>query len=249
MPTTPRGLSARKYLRIDWQYPVYSEPEPELREGQTVARQARRALSREQAFAYIAGEDPRPLLVLRECLVCNGTDDALLKTGADNEKTFLLSRWYHCVKLPPDVMEENHPFHELFVQEETEHLFVASADGSNHRALESQTSRVELWESMSTLLGLEYQKRPKTSLKRIAMLLDKLDVVDRRAIDLERKRDELLEKEGPRGKKARKAQEQVAKIQAERDKVEKEIAKESGLELKRKQVPAKASTDEASAGL
>ncbi|MHC4894906.1 MAG: hypothetical protein ACYTFV_16500 [Planctomycetota bacterium] len=31
------------------------------------------ALSRSDALEYIAGEDPRPLLVLRECVTCNGT--------------------------------------------------------------------------------------------------------------------------------------------------------------------------------
>ena len=84
---------------------MYVPPEePEAKHS--TAKKKRKALSREDAFKVIAGNDPRPLLVLRECKVCNGTDDALLKGGIDNERTFLLSRWFHCVKLPVDVLEE-----------------------------------------------------------------------------------------------------------------------------------------------
>ena len=80
----------------------------------TVARPLRHALSSETVFRTLAGTDPRPLLVLRECAFCNGTDDALLSKGADNERTFLLSTWFHCVKLPVDVLKPDHPYYELF---------------------------------------------------------------------------------------------------------------------------------------
>jgi hypothetical protein len=76
-----------------WDYPVY-EPPKQDKEGRTVAKVARQALPADKALAFIAGDDPRPLLVMRECKVCNGTDDALLSRGnIDNEKTILLSRW------------------------------------------------------------------------------------------------------------------------------------------------------------
>lgn len=159
-------------------------------------------MTREEAVAYIAGDDPRPLLVLRECKVCNGTDEALLKGGIDNEKTFLLSAWFHCVKVPVDVMEKNHPFHNLFVQEKSpEHLFVCSIDGTNHDPLESQTSRTELWDSMLSLLEKEYKTKPKKPLKTIAKLLDKLDEADNRVQVLSIKRDDILENDGPSSKK------------------------------------------------
>ena len=115
-PVTYRGASAKSLLRIEWDYPVYKQPEEEKTDG-SAAKRIRQALSREDALACIVGDDLRPLLVLRECKVCNGTDDALLKGGIDNEKTFLLSAWFHCVKLPADVLEKDHPFHSLFTQE------------------------------------------------------------------------------------------------------------------------------------
>ena len=80
---------------------------PGLRaEARTIGEHSRsvetkRTLPPEEAYAMLAGEDHRPLLVLRECMTCNGTDDALMTRKADNERTMLLSRWFHCVKLPP----------------------------------------------------------------------------------------------------------------------------------------------------
>ena len=218
---------------MDWEYPVYTLPEEEPVEG-TFVKRKRQALSREAALAIIAGDDPRPLLVLRECKVCNGTDDALLKRGVDNEKTFLLARWFHCVKLPADVLEENHPFHSLFTQEQPEHLFVCSADGTNHDPLESQTSRKELWSSLRNLLGLEYKSKPDSSLKKIAKILNRMDVVDQRLNDLRAKRDDMLEKDGPNARKLPKLEKQMAKVKAESADLHKEVIEATRMELKRK---------------
>ena len=75
-----RGPSAQTILTLDWDYAVYEAPTKDA-DGRTVAQRKKEALSVEAALAYLAGDDPRPLLVLRECKVCNGTDDALLSTG------------------------------------------------------------------------------------------------------------------------------------------------------------------------
>ncbi len=185
---------------------------------------------------YLAGDDPRPLLVLRECKVCNGTDDALLK-GDGNETTFLLARWFHCVKLPVDVMEENHPFHNMFVEKTTEHLFICSPDGSNHDPLESQTSRTELWDSMRDMLGLEYKQKASASLKTIAKVLDKLDVVDSRLNHLRAAQEEILVEDGPDSRKLPKLAKKIAKEELEQKKLHDQIAKASALELKRQAAP------------
>ncbi|MEM6672197.1 MAG: hypothetical protein AAF726_05100 [Planctomycetota bacterium] len=217
---------------MDWDYPVY-KPEEEDEDGRSKARKVRRALSRADALAFIAGNDPRPLLVLRECKVCNGTDKALLKGGVDNEKTFLLARWFHCVKLPVDVMEEDHPFHNLFTLEHPEHLFVSTVDGSEHDPLESETSRVELWDSMKDLVELEYKGKPESSLKKIARLLDKMDTADAQLIEAREARDAVLEKDGPKSRKLPKLEKKVAKYEAECAKLLDEVAKASALELRR----------------
>ncbi|MEM7305980.1 MAG: hypothetical protein AAF682_04885 [Planctomycetota bacterium] len=237
-PTTIRGPTAKSVLRLDWDYPVYTAPAQKT--DRSSAKAARQALSREKAFAFIAGDDPRPLLVLRECKVCNGTDDALLKGGIENEKTFLLSTWFHCVKVPVDVMEEDHPFHNLFTQDKTEHLFVASADGSNHDPLESQTSRTELWKSMLSLLGEEYKKKPDASLKKMAKLLDKMDAADSKWNDLAARRDDIREEDGPKSRKLPKIEKELTKLEGERQELRADLAKASALELKKRREAAAA---------
>lgn len=235
--TTFRGPTAKGLLEIDWDYPVYTPPAEEA-DGKSSARRKRTALDRGEALAFIAGDDPRPLLVLRECKVCNGTDEALLKGGSENEKTYLLATWYHCVKLPADVLEEDHPFHALFLQEQPEHLFVSSVDGSNHDPLESQTSRKELWKSMRGLIAKEYTKKPDSALKQVAKLLDKLDAVDARWNDLLARRDAILEDDGPKSRKLPKIEKQLKEIQEERKELRLEVQEASKLELKKREAEA-----------
>ena len=245
-PTTPRGPTARELLKIEWDYPVYA-PTKKKADGST-AKVARRALSREEAIRYIAGEDPRPLLVLRECKVCNGTDEALLKGGSDNERTFLLSAWFHCVKLPVDVMEEDHPFHNLFTQKQPEHLFVCSVDGENHDPLESQTSRRELWDSLRKELGRAYKKKTDSSLKRIAKLLDEMDVTDSRMNELIARQDDILEEEGPKSSKLKKLTKKIKKAKDEREKLRSEVSKAYKIELKQRKQKEEAPAAPAGAG-
>ena len=229
---------------MEWDYPVYTPPKEEA-DGRTVAKKKRQALPREEAFKVIAGDDPRPLLILRECKVCNGTDEALLKTGSDNEKTFLLSRWFHCVKLPVDVLEEDHPFHNVFQQKDSpEHLFVASIDGSNQDPLESDTSRTELWESMRDLLAKEYKSKPDRPLKSITKLLDKMDSIDERLRELITRQDELLEEEGPNSKKLPKLAKKIAKAEKERDELNEDVVKAYKIELRRQREAAKAKKED-----
>ncbi len=192
----------------------------------------RHALSEVEAFHYIAGNDPRPLLVLRECPVCNGTDDALLSKDADNERTFLLSGWFHCVKLPVDVLEPSHPFYELFGHDDPEHLFVCMPDGSGKNKLESQSSRTELWDAMGQVLSSSYKKDPQPVVKLVAKSLDRLDVIDERLLDLRAKRNELFETDGAHSAKVGKLDAEIAQLTGEIGALKEEIAKASKLELK-----------------
>lgn len=198
----------------------------------------RRALSTETVFQTLAGNDPRPLLVLRECEACNGTDDALLSKGASNERTFLMSTWFHCVKIPVDVLQQNHPYYELFGHDDPEHLFVALPDGSMKLKLESQTSRTELWDAMSLVLSEAYKTDPQPVLKLVAKSLDRLDVFDEKLLDLRMKRNELLETDGAGSPKLQKIDLQIADVEREMAATKAQIAESSKLELKHPQVPA-----------
>jgi hypothetical protein len=180
-------------LKLDWKYPVYAATEAPRTEG-TAVKERRSALSREDALKYIAGTDPRPLLVVRECSVCNKTDDALLTPGVDNEKTLIYTRWFHCVKLPVDVTQPDHPFNALFPNDESEHLFVSAVDGSSKVPLESDTSRTQLWSSMDRVLSAVYVDSPGEALKSVVRHIDRIDALHQKIANLKEKRSELIEK-------------------------------------------------------
>lgn len=199
-----------------WEYPVYTPPKDD-NGGPTVAAKRRAALSAEEALAYLAGKDPRPLLVVRECVNCNGTDDALLSRGnEDNERTFLLSRWFHCVKLPVDVLQADHPFHNLFPGEDPEHMFMSAADGTARIAMESERSRVELWGSMMQVLKATYAKDPEDGVRKMERVIDEFDAIDRRITALEQKIDDVVESDGLDSKKLKKLQADLAAAKTER---------------------------------
>jgi len=187
--------------------------------------------------------------VLRECKTCNGTDDALLSRGkVDNERTFLLSRWFHCVKLPVDVLEKDHPFHNLFDEKDPEHMFLGTADGSVRRALESERSRVELWDAMTAVLRGSYQKEPESTVKKMQKLIDEFDRADVQLLSLEQRIDTLLESEGPDSKKLKKAKEELESARKQREEVFRSLDQATAeLKLRKPQPKSEANASEASA--
>jgi hypothetical protein len=212
-----RSEGARQLMDLRWDYPVYKPKAAPAAEHGTDVEQARAALPREEALRILSGDDPRPLLVLRECEVCNKTDDALLSRNENNERTLILARWFHCVKLPVDVVKPDHPFNALFPTNDAEHLFVASRDGSAKQPLESDTSRVELWTAMERTLATSYDMDPGKTVKQVLMGLDRVDQLERKARDLEQRKGELMET--PRVDPAK-----VRKVQTELETVQKDAA-------------------------
>jgi hypothetical protein len=211
-------------MKLTWDYPVYAATEGP-RSDKTEVKALRSALPREEALKYIAGNDPRPLLVVRECNECNKTDDALLTPGTDNEKTLIYSRWFHCVKLPVDVSKEDHPFHSLFPLADAEHLFVSLPDGSFRAALESDTSRTELHNSMNRVLSEAYASSPTDALKGIQTHMDRIDAQHQKIAELEIKVGELMERPSVDKAKVKAVQDDIAEskglIEAERAAIEK----------------------------
>jgi len=218
-------------LQIQWDFVVYT-PDVQRSDGTSV-KAAREALPADTAFRWIAGTDPRPLLVLRECPVCNKTDSALLRPGSDNERTIVLSRWFHCVKLPVDVIQPDQPFHALFPTNDAEHLFVCSVDGSSRIPLESDTSRPELWSAMSKVLAASYAKDPTSAAKEILHAHDKLDALDFHVRDLEKSRDDQIESAGHLDKdKVKKLEKELEATKKDLDDEKKSIDRLAKIELK-----------------
>ncbi len=122
----------------------------------------------------------------------------------------------------------------MFVEDSLEHLFICSPDGENHDALQSETSRAELWTSMREMIATEYKGNSRTPLKAIAKLLDKMDVADARVDQLKLTQEEILVKDGPDSRKLPKLAKKLAKAELAQKKLHDEFAKASVLELKRK---------------
>lgn len=146
---------------------------------------------------------------MRECLTCTGTDDALMTRQADNEKTMLLARWFHCVKLPPSVTEPDHPFHALFGDDEEAHLFVSDTDGSLRQNLDGAQSRTELWSDMDKVLSATYIKKYSSALKSVQKLLNEFDGLDVRIAELNAKLTKRIEKDGPDFEQGQEAEEEA----------------------------------------
>jgi len=225
-----------------WDYPVYRE---QAQKSDATTVKMRKSLPFDEAMKHVAGNDPRPLLVLRECKTCNKTDNALLKAGAsDNEKTVLYSRWFHCVKLPMDVIQEDHPFNALFKNNDAPHFFVTTLDGADMFPLEVATSRSELWSSMTKVLGKAYKKDPTSCYKDVANELDRLDVLDARVNDLEGQKAHMLESAGKLDKsKLKRVEADLAIVKKEIADITKAIQKLTAADLKpapKAEVPVKA---------
>ena len=128
-----------------------------------------------------------------------------------------LSRWFHCVKLPVDVVQSSHPFHTLFPSDDAEHLFVTTHDGSTKIPLESSTSRAELCAAMSQVLAASYVKDPTAIFKDMHTLGDQFDVLDERMRDLKAKKSELMESRVPDKAKIAKVDGEMASVQKDID--------------------------------
>ncbi|MEC7583399.1 MAG: hypothetical protein VYE77_03715 [Planctomycetota bacterium] len=207
------GATSKRLLEIDWEYPVYAPAEAPT-EGLTAARPARRALSFDEAMSEITGEDTRPVLVLRECLSCRGTDLALLSREFANERTMLLTDWFHCVKLPATVSAKDHPFHALFPDHS--HLFLAQADGKEMLRFDGRQSQRSLWKAMNKVLKANYKSSPERNVKALLKLLTQFDVVDAKQERLLRELDKELETKGPRTARFRKLKRELDALTEDR---------------------------------
>ncbi|MFK7739245.1 MAG: hypothetical protein AB8H80_02890 [Planctomycetota bacterium] len=224
-------------LKIEWNYPVYKPTTPARKSGdRTVAKEAERALPIEQAYALVAEGDRRPLLILRECELCKGTDHAVLSRTLDNEQTVLLTHWFRCVKLPPNILKETHPFYNLFKKGEKEkkvpHLFFADPSGANKAALPGDQSQSQLWKVMFGYLNRCYDENAKSAIKGLRKILTSYDKLDAEEQLVRARIDKEIEKNGPKSKKLKKFDKQLDKLEAQREKLRKREQELRDLALK-----------------
>jgi len=211
-------------LKVEWSYPVWKPaPTSDVPSGNTVSVQREHALPLEEAYRWIAGDDRRPLLILRECERCRGTDHALLSRTLDNEQTVLLTHWFHCIKLPTNVLDSEHPFANLFARskdgERLPHLFFCDPDGGNKTALPGDQSQSDTWEVMFSFLERCYDGDAKKAVKEMRALLSQFDRIDGREGEIKARIDREIEKRGPDSERLRKYEADLKKLDDERKKL------------------------------
>ncbi len=234
-----RGATSKQRLKVDWLHPV----PPERSEKGTSAAGP---MPLQDALKILwEGDDGRPLLVLRECTECEGTDSALLSKSLKNDKTMLLTKWFRTVRLPAHITKYAHPFHMVFrgyrsFDKGWPHFFLLADKGSQPVVFDGAQTQSKLWKGMYNVLEQRYAKNPKRATKAWLRLLDRYDALDARRTQL---REELLAvraEAGPKSSKAKKLTKQLAEIEEQRAKVAKEEQKVRDLGLLRRTAKADA---------
>jgi len=212
-----RRNTSKDRLEIEWNLPVYApDLDKKVDEGRTSSGYIDVALPRNEAFLHIRGKDHRPLLIVRECGLCKGSDDALMDRRIDNEKTILFTKWFHCVKLPNHVLKANHPFRQLFTQKHPPHLFLASWDGSTVIPMTGLQSQGVLWKNMEKMLKAHYKKDSKRAVKEVIKLLSHYDYLDASKAELEDRYEEELVKRGPKSPKLKQLKKKMDSLEKKR---------------------------------
>lgn len=215
-----RGSTSREILALEWDHPVADQfKDGQNNSGTTSAAKVRAALPVADAFELIAKDDPRPLLVLRECVRCKGTEHALFTRRLNNEKTMLLLQWFHCVKLPPGVLDPKNPFHQLFVRKGSKHsphLFIARPDGSMIQDFDGSQTQSKLQKALTAMIGETYKKNPKKALKAMLRYMSQFDMLDLREKELVTMMDKAREEHGPKSSKTKKVQRELEKVRKQK---------------------------------
>ncbi len=247
-----RGKTSKERLQIQWVYPVWKPAGATTPQaGGTAAVELERALPAAEAYRLATDGDRRPLLVLRECDLCKGTDHALLSRTLDNEQTVLLTQWFRCIKLPTHVTDGKHPFFALFEKGQdgaaVPHLFFCDPDGGNRTPLPGDQSQGQLWATMYDFLERCYQGDAKKAIKELRSLLNKYDQLDKQEEDIRARMDREIEKKGAESDKLPKFEAELQKLQKERQELVEREQKLRALAL-RQLAEAPAAGDGADAG-
>ncbi len=232
-----RGVTSKERLKVDWLHPV-----PPKRSGEGTGAAGPMPLNDALKILW-EGDDGRPLLVLRECTECEGTDAALLSKSLKNDRTMLLTKWFRTVRLPAHITKYAHPFHMVFrgyrsFDKGWPHFFLLADKDSAPVVFDGAQTQTKLWQGMYDVLEQRYAKNPKRAAKAWLRLLDRYDALDARRTQL---REELLAaraEAGPNSSKAKKLNKKLAEIEEQRAKVAAQEEKVRDLGLLRRTAEA-----------
>lgn len=201
MPSWRRLKTAKSRLEAKWRDRLPTEE---------------KVLTVEEAIRALRKDDPRPLLILRECDGCKNQEGDLLKRTLEDERFLLAMPWFHCVRLDKEAHLPEHPYNQLFQGSIPPHVVVASCDGERIVNV-SRAGQKEIWQAMQKVLRVSYKKSASTAMRGLTKILETYDALDEREAEL---LDQLKVKE-ERGKtqRADKIREELIDLAADRQKV------------------------------
>ena len=164
MSSWARGKTSTSRLNADWQAPILS---------------AEKKLELQEALKELRGEDPRPLLLLRDCDGCKNKEGDLLKRTLLDERLLLATGWFHCVRFSHDVVNPEHPFSVIFEHERHPHIAMASWDLKTFMQV-PRAGQKDVWKSMKRVIGKDYKKSPESAMKGLMKVLVEYDAIDDR---------------------------------------------------------------------
>jgi hypothetical protein len=203
-----------------------SRLEPKWREHRPAEE---RVLDVQEIIEALRQDDPRPLLIWRDCEGCKNKEGDLLKRTLEDERIILAMPWFHCVKLGHDTIEEDHPYNKLFQGSIPAHVIVTSWDGKRVESV-PRAGQKEVWKSMQKILQVSYKKSATSAMKGLSKILEQYDALDEREQEL---MEQLAVKE-ERGKTSRadKIREEIIEVGLDRDKAIEREKELYDLELK-----------------
>lgn len=227
-----RERSARARLTWDWDYAKVVQVV--AAQDDTVAAPRSHALAFDEAIARVAGDDRRPLLVLRECYLCGSDEESDIGRKLLNEKTTILARWFHCVRVSDAVRAPSHPLHSLFAGERSPHLVLCASDGSRFTTVFGEEPLSSVWQKMRGLLQDAYEGDVHEATSALLQSLSRFDYVDSMEAELGTRLDAAERAAARDGNKVDKLREQLAALALERRAVERHEARVFDLKLRRK---------------
>ncbi len=166
--TGPSGASwgrlstASRRLEHDWHFVKPEEPV---------------ALDAKSAFAFLQGDDPRPMLLLRDCRHSE-KDNAKVGEYLQDERVVLALQWFHCVRVGSDSIDPGHPFASLFEGARNPHMVLLTWDGKERIDVPFMPSANALWGDMRKVLRLDYKRPADRAISDWREILNDFDKID-----------------------------------------------------------------------
>lgn len=210
-----RGPTTRGGIPLDLERRKTSKERLKIRWDHVVPSVGEQPVPLAEALQRITHGDARPLLVLRECSACAGTDQAILHRNMTHERVVLLSHWFHCVRLPNHVIDATHPLHALFAEELPPHFYFLQPDGTGKVAFDGRQPQSKLLEAMLDVLRRSYVEDAGEAADRWARLLARFDHLDTLRESVQDQLDAEVERHGPGTALGNELRAQLAKVDAD----------------------------------